>query len=85
MRRFTITLVAALTTGAAALPATGQTAPAAAGAPEHECDRLAQPPRQTMGRLPVLAEGVGYAALRASAAQAACARAMARRRARCAS
>lgn len=46
-------------------------------APEHECDRLAQPPRQVMGKLPVFAEGVSYSALRGSPARAACARAMA--------
>ncbi len=58
--------------GFAALPAVAQPA----GAPEHECDRLAQPPRQAMGRLPAFAEGVGYANLRAGPASAACARAM---------
>ena len=47
-----------------------------AAAPEHECDRLAQPPRAAMGTLPVFAEGVGYASMRGSAARAACQRAM---------
>lgn len=64
----------------AILPSLLAATPAAAqpsGAPEHECDRLAQPPRQTMGKLPVFAEGVSYATLRGSAARAACARAMA--------
>lgn len=42
-----------------------------------ECDRLAQPPRATMGPLPALAEGVPYADLRWPAARAACAKAMA--------
>ena len=62
----------ALVVGFAALPSVAQPA----GAPEHECDRLAQPPRQTMGRLPAFAEGVGYATLRAGPARAACAQAM---------
>ncbi len=44
--------------------------------PEQECDRLAQPPKQAMGRLPAPAEGVSYDTLRGSAAQAACSRAM---------
>ena len=48
-----------------------------AGAPEHLCDRLAQPPRQTLGDLPALAEGVDFPALRAGPARTACARAMA--------
>ena len=47
------------------------------GAPEHECDRLAQPPRQTMGRLPALTDGVSYGALLWPAARTACAHAMA--------
>ena len=48
-----------------------------AAAPEHECDRLAQPPRQALGRLPALAEGVSYESLRGNAARTACTRAMA--------
>ena len=44
--------------------------PALAQAPETECDRTAQPPRQAMGKLPVFAEGVPYTALRAAAARA---------------
>lgn len=63
----------ALLVGLIALPAASQPA----SAPEHECDRLAQPPRQSLGRLPAYAEGVGYATLRAAAARTACARAMA--------
>ncbi len=74
MRPLALTLAVLLAAGAAPPTATGQTAPAPAA--EHECDRLAQPPRQTMGRLPALAEGVGYTALRAAPARAACARAM---------
>ena len=53
--------------------------PAAAGAqpaPVHECDRLAQPTRQSLGRLPALTEGVDNASLRWPAARAACTRAM---------
>lgn len=46
-------------------------------APEHECDRLAQPSRQVMGKMHAFAEGVGYTSLRGAAARAACARAMA--------
>lgn len=64
--------LAAFLVGFVALPAVAQPA----GAPEHECDRVAQPPRQTMGRLPAFAEGVGYVTLRAGPARAACARAM---------
>lgn len=64
--------VVALRVGFAALPAMAQPA----GAPDHECDRLAQPPRQTMGRLPAFAEGVGSATLRAGPAWTACAQAM---------
>ncbi len=75
MRPLMLTLSVALATAAATLSALGQTPTAAIL--EHECDRLAQPPRQTLGRLPALAEGVGYTALRAPAARAACARAMA--------
>lgn len=45
--------------------------------PETDCDRMAQPPRQTMGKLPALSEGVSYASLRGAAAREACARAMA--------
>ena len=44
---------------------------------EQECDRLAQPPRQTMGKLPALTEGVAHATMRGDAARAACAKAMA--------
>ena len=62
---------------AAALLAAAPVAAAEQPAPEHECDRLAQPPRQTMGKLPVFAEGVGYATLRGPAARTACTRAMA--------
>ncbi len=53
--------------------------PVAAGpaAPEHECDRLAQPSRAVMGNLPALVEGVPATAIRAPAARAACARALA--------
>lgn len=65
-------ILVALLVGLAALPGVAQPA----GAPEHECDRLAQPPRQAMGRLPAFAEGVGYATLRAGAARTACAQAM---------
>ncbi len=60
-----LALAAAVTT-----PGLGQTAS------ETECDRLAQPPRQTMGKLPALAEGVTYASLRAAAARKACEQAM---------
>lgn len=73
-RRAWLPLAAVMVGLCAATPAAAQ---AAGGAPEDECDRLAQPPRQTMGRLPAVAEGVGYASLRASAARAACERAMA--------
>ena len=74
MRPFVFTLTMVLATGAIAQSVGGQTPSAPAA--EHECDRLAQPPRQTMGPLPALAEGVSYTALRAPAARAACARAM---------
>jgi len=74
-------LAAILLSFMAAMPAAAQPASAPGNAPgnapEHECDRLAQPPRQTMGRMPALAEGVGYGTLRGSAALAACTRAMA--------
>lgn len=43
---------------------------------ETVCDRLAQPPRQTMGKLPALSEGVTYGSLRAAAARKACDQAM---------
>ena len=44
---------------------------------ETECDRLAQPPRLTMGHLPALSEGVTYGSLRGAAALDACKQAMA--------
>ena len=52
-------------------------APAMTGGAEHECDRLAQPPREAMGNLPAFTEGVAHSVLRAAPARAACARALA--------
>ena len=44
--------------------------------PETDCDRMAQPPRQAMGAMPALSEGVAFGSLRAAPAREACARAM---------
>ncbi|WP_426954202.1 tetratricopeptide repeat protein [Muricoccus radiodurans] len=50
----------------------------AAAAPAQACDRLAQPPRYEMGRVPAFADGVGGSRpMDVPAARAACARAMA--------
>lgn len=51
--------------------------PADSAAPAHDCDRLAQPPRYEMGRVPAFADGVGGSRpMDVPAARAACARAM---------
>lgn len=68
-------LLALALTGALGTASTSSAA--AETAPVQDCDRLAQPPQRTMGRLPALADGVDYASLRWPAARAACARAMA--------
>ena len=50
----------------------------ASAAPAHDCDRLAQPPRASMGRVPAFADGVGGSRpMDVPAARSACQRAMA--------
>jgi TPR repeat protein len=73
MRHITLRCLIVLVGTLSALPSQGQTA----SAPEHACDRLAQPPRQSFGRLPAFAEGVSFTAMRAGLAREACAEAMA--------
>lgn len=55
----------------AAAPVAAQTAP------KSDCDRLAQPPRQALGKLPAFAEGVSVDSMRPGPAREACSKAMA--------
>lgn len=46
--------------------------PAIAAVPETGCDRLAQPPKLSMGKLPAVSEGVSFASMRGAASLEAC-------------